>query len=380
MIMRACLKPEGRYAYIAPYYAQAKLVAWDYLKKYSESVRVGKPNESELRVDLFNGARCRLLGADNADSLRGIGLDGVVLDEYSQCRPSVFGEIIRPALADRQGWCTFIGTPKGRVGLYDIYHGHEPWDGDGFYRLLLKQSETHILPQSEVDDLKKRLTEDQFAQEMECSFDAAIRGAVYGKYMATVRAEKRITRVPYDPSLLVYTGWDLGRHDPTAIWFSQTKGRETRLIDYYESSGIDVAHYAGVLKQRDYNYGGHILPHDGAKKEFTSDKSAQDVLASLGVKPLIILTQHRPEDGINAARLLMPMCVFDEERCKRGIECLEQYHYEFDEKLMTLKANPVHDWASHGADAFRYLAEGLARGVGVSKFNRKINYPELGIV
>lgn len=374
-----CPYPDGRYSYIAPTFVQAKDIAWVYLKRYARPI-IADINESELWVSLFNGSRIRLYGADNADRMRGVYNDGAILDEYPLMRPSVWGEVIRPTLSDRQGWATFIGTPKGRVGLYDIWKGLNQWEGVEFYRLMLKASETGILPQSELEDARRTMTPEQYDQEYECSFEAAIMGAVYGKLMARAEADQRVCSVPYDPSALVYTGWDIGRSDPTAIWFAQQVGREVRLIDYYESSGVDVAHYAGVLKAKGYNYGGHILPFDAGKKEYTSDKSAQDVLENLGIKPLTILTQHHISDGINAARLTIPRCVFDTKKCERGVEALKLYRYEFDEKLGTLKSAPVHDWSSHAADAFRYLCEGMARGVGVSDFNKPLKYGPTGIV
>ncbi len=340
----------------------------------------GPPNESELRVSLVSGSTIRLYGADNPDRLRGLGFDGAIIDEYADMRPSLWAEVIRPTLADRKGWAVFIGTPKGRVGLYDIFHGKGEWKNMEFFRLMLKASETGIIDSGELLDLRAGLTEDAYSQEMECSFEAAIKGSVYGKLMAQARKDGRVCSVPYDPSVLVHTSWDLAIGDPTAIWFVQNVGRETRLIDYYESSGTDVAHYAGVLKQKPYTYGSHILPHDAEPKEFTSGKSVKEVLQDLGIRPLEVQPVARVEDGINAARLRIPMCWFDEAKCARGIEALEQYRYEFDEKLGTLKAKPLHDWASHAADAFRYMAEGFARGVGIKKFNRKINYPELGII
>src|SRR3990167_2465651 len=228
-LKRACEVPNGRYAYVAPYYAQTKLAAWDYLKQYPEQIRTGSPHETELRVDLFNGARVRLFGADNPDSLRGAGFDGVVLDEYAQCRPSLWGAVLRPALADRKGWATFIGTPMGRAGLYDIWIGKGQWADLDFYKLMLKASETGILDAKEIKDMKSSMTPEEVEQELECSFDAAIKGAVYGKLMSAAEADKRICRVPYDPSVLVYTGWDIGRRDPTAIWFAQQVGREILL-------------------------------------------------------------------------------------------------------------------------------------------------------
>jgi phage terminase large subunit len=372
LIRAACTATESdaRFGYLCPLFNQAKDVAWNYLLRFSEPVRT-KANESELFVELFNGARIRLYGADNPDRLRGGYFNGIVLDEYADMRPSVWGEVIRPTLADKKGWATFIGTPKGRVGLYDIWARKNQWKDVELFRMMLKASNTGILDEEELNDARRSMTEEQYAQEFECSFEAAILGAVYGKLMSAAERDNRITKVPYDPSALVYTGWDIGP-GVTAIWFCQQVGREYRLIDFYEGMGVDVSHYAGILKQKPYNYGGHILPWDAAKKEYTSAKSAQDVLESLGVRPLTILTQHHIEDGINAARLTIPTCVFDETKCERGLEALRQYRYEYDDKLATLKQNPVHDWASHGADAFRYLCEGLARGIGKSNFNRTL--------
>jgi phage terminase large subunit len=381
LIKRAiqCEDSDGRFAYLAPLYNQAKDVAWEYLKKFAAPVLAGLPNESELRVDLFNGSRIRLYGADNPDRLRGGYFHGIVLDEYADMRPSVWGEVIRPALADKQGWAVFIGTPKGRVGLYDLWTGKNQWkEVDNIYRLMLKASETEILSSKELAEASRSMTPEQYEQEFECSFEAAIQGAVYGKLMAAAEKDGRIASVPYDPSVLVYTAWDLGIGDPTAIWFFQTVGRETRLIDYYEASGTDIAHYAAILKAKPYNYGGHILPHDASPKELTSGKSSQEVLESLGVVPLEVQPVSRVEDGINAARLTIPMCWFDAKKCERGIEALKLYRYEYDEKLLTLKNRPIHDWTSHAADAFRYLSEGMARGVGVKKFSRPLKYPDLG--
>lgn len=379
LVTRALLETNGRFAYIAPTYKQAKQVAWDYLKRYASPLLAATPNESELRVDLRNGARIRLYGADNAEGLRGIYLHGVVLDEYGLFRPSVWGEIIRPTLADKEGWAVFIGTPQGRMGLYDIWSGQNQWKGVDRFRLMLKASETDLVPVKELEDAKRTMTPEQYAQEFECSFDSAIIGAVYGRLMSEADADKRISGVPYDRSALVYTGWDIGIGDPTSIWFAQIAGKEIHLIDYYESSGHDVAHYAQVLKERGYNYGGHILPHDAEPKEFSSGKSVKEVLEGLGVRPLTIIPAHRIEDGINAARLKLPMCWFDAEKCERGIEALKLYRYEYDEKLGTLKGKPVHDWTSHGADAFRYLVDGLNRGAGVpSNFSAPIKYPKLG--
>jgi phage terminase large subunit len=379
LILRALITEGGRFGYIAPFYSQAKTVAWDYLKRYAAPYLASAPNESELRVDFRNGARIRLFGADNADSLRGVYFHGVVLDEYGQFRPSVWGEIIRPTLSDKQGWAVFIGTPKGRVGLYDIWAGKDSWKDVDLYRLMLKASETGIMDEAELVDARRTMTEDQYEQEYECSFEAAIIGAVYGKLLAIAEADKRVCSVPYDPSVPVYTAWDLGIGDPTAIIFAQQVGKELHIIDYYESSGVDVAHYAAVLKQKPYNYGGHILPHDASPKELTSGKSLSEVLYNLGIRPQHIQPVSHVEDGINAARLKIPMVWFDERKCERLVDALKLYRYEWDEKLGTLRSKPVHDWTSHAADAFRYLCEGLGRGVGNNSFYKPLKYGNSGI-
>jgi hypothetical protein len=225
--------------------------------------------------------------------------------------------------------------------------------------LTLKASETGVISPEELADLRKGLSEEQYAQEFECSFEAAIVGAYYGKLMQQATDDKRITGVPYDPVSLVWTSWDLGIRDSTAIWFAQVVGREVRIIDYYEASGVDLGHYAREIHNKPYNYGGHIVPHDAQAKELGTGKSRLEVLESLGLKNITVAPIHRVEDGINAVRVFLPKCWFDATKCARGIEALKLYHADFDDKLQSLRAHPVHDWSSHGADSFRYLATGF---------------------
>lgn len=376
-----CKDEHGRFAYLAPLWNQAKDVAWEYLKHFARPVLASPPNESELRVDLVNGSRIRLYGADNPERLRGGYFHGIILDEYADMRPSVWGEVIRPALADKQGWATFIGTPKGRVGLYDLWAGINQWKDVDLFRLMLKASETHLVPDKELKEASRTMSEEQYAQEFECSFEAAILGAYYGKLMARAEQEKRITGVPYEPTAQVWTAWDLGIADATAIWWAQVVGREIHLCDYYEASGADLGHYVQQVVARPGVYAGHIVPHDAQAKELGTGKSRLEVLQSLGLNNLTVCPQHRVEDGINAVRTILPRCWFDRAKCERGIDALKLYRSEYDEKLQTLKPRPVHDWASHGADAFRYLAMTLDRSdAAKSNFYRKINYPSAGIV
>lgn len=357
-IMRAVreARPDGRYAYIAPLYNQAKDIAWSYLKHYAYPILADSPNESELRVDLINGARIRLYGADNPDRLRGIYLDGVTLDEFGDMKPAIWTDVIRPALSDRKGWATFIGTPKGKNEFYRVWKSAET--DEEWFHLMLKASETSLIDQAELDDARKAMGPDQYEQEYECSFDAAIKGAFYADELRRAEDEGRIGRVPIDRGVPVDTAWDLGVSDSTAIWFCQTVGRERRVIDYYETSGVGLDHYAQVLKDKGYVYRDHYFPHDIAIRELSTGKSRLETLKALGIEAQVG-EQSAVMDGINAVRRLLDQCWFDRERCERGLEALKQYRREYDDKLKDWKSRPLHDWSSHGADAFRTYATGF---------------------
>jgi phage terminase large subunit len=349
-------KPDGRYAYIAPLYNQAKDIAWAYLKTYAYPLLADSPNESELRVDLVNGARIRLYGADNPDRLRGIYLDGVTLDEFGDMKPSIWTDVIRPALSDRKGWATFIGTPKGKNEFWDVWSRAQT-DPD-WYALMLKASETQLIDADELADARKQMGPDQYEQEYECSFEAAIKGAFYADEIRRAADEGRIGRVAIDRGLQVDTAWDLGVSDSTAIWFIQTLGKERRMIDYYESSGVGLDHYVGVLREKGYIYRDHYFPHDIAVHELSTGRSRVDTLKGLGVEARVV-EQSSVMDGINAVRRMLDQCWFDEGRCERGIEALKQYRREYDDKLKDWKQRPLHDWTSHGADALRTFATGF---------------------
>mgnify|MGYP002359769445 FL=1 len=349
-------KERPRFAYVAPYLRQAKATAWDYLRSsVSPLISVGaRVNESELRVDYTNGGRVRLFGADNADALRGGYFDGVVCDEYADWDPRVWPEVIRPALSDRRGWAVFIGTPKGHNAFYHLWQ--QAKKDPEWFAIELRASQTGILDEDELFAARKDLTEDQYAQEYECSFEAAIVGSYYGKLINEADAAGHICGVPYDPIVPVWTAWDLGIRDATAIWFAQVVGREVHLIDYYEATGADLGHYVSEILSRNYVYGGHIVPHDAQARELGTGKSRIETLESLGLRNIIVAPDHRVEDGINAVRLLLPRCWFDGVKCNRAIEALKLYRADYNDKLQALKPAPVHDWTSHCADAMRYLS------------------------
>ena len=360
LIVKALLenKQHAQYAYIAPFYSQAKSVAWRYLERFSEPVMV-KANQSELWVELINGARIRLFGADNPDALRGNFLDGVVLDEMADMKPSVWGEIIRPLLADRLGWATFIGTPKGHNAFYDIYN--EATKKPNWYVKVLRADQTMLLPQSELDDAKASMSENQYEQEFLCSFEAAIMGAYYGQEMRRITDLDRITTVDYDPMFPCHTAWDLGFNDSTSIWWFQVVYGEIRVLDHHSSNGQAVPFYTGLLAQKEdefgYKYGYHYLPHDARAKTMASGgKSIIEQFATkIDIKHLKIVPNLSIQDGIQATRLALTRTWFD-NRCEEGIECLRQYQREWNDDKKCFNDRPKHDFTSHSADAFRYLS------------------------
>lgn len=350
-----------RYAYIAPYFRQAKTVAWDYLKDYSRPIPGIAINEAELRVDYPHGGRIQLFGSDNYDAMRGMGFDGVVIDEYGDHDPRAWKQVIRPSLADRQGWAVFIGTPKGRNHFAEQYD--EAAAGGEWFRDMFRASETGILTADELASNRRQMSEEEYAAEFECSFDAPVIGSYYGKLMGIADAEKRIGKVGWEPTIQIHTAWDLGIGDSTAIWLIQLVGQEIHLIDYIENSGQGLGWYANELHRRREGgmvFGTHYLPHDAEVKELGSGKSRVETLQSLGISPRV-LPALPIDDGIQAVRNILPRCWFDAEKCKRGIEALRQYRREWDEKRKVFHDRPLHDWASHGSDAFRYLAMGIRR-------------------
>ena len=350
-------KEDGHYGYVAPYYSQSKNIAWMYLKKFAAPV-LAKANESELWVELVNGARIRLFGADNPDSLRGLYLDGVVLDEYADMKPSTWGAVIRPLLTDRGGFATFIGTPKGHNQFWEVYNNATK-DSD-WYVKTLRASQTNLLPDYELLDAAKSMSQDQYLQEFECDFESAILGAYYGKEMRQLTDQSKIRDIEYDPLFPVHTAWDLGYSDDTAIWFFQVVHGEIRMLDYHSSNGQPVAFYAGIIQSREvergYKYGFHYLPHDARAKTLASNKSIIEQLSDkIPLKYLRIVPNLSLQDGIQASRLALTRAWFD-YKCEDGIECLRQYQREYDEDKKVFRDKPRHDWTSHGADAFRYLS------------------------
>lgn len=360
-------RPLPRFVHILPYGVMwSRTGLWDQLARAADAIPGAVVRRSELAVRFPNGGIYQCGGADNPDSWRGGACDECVIDEYDDTPQSLVPLVIEPMLADRQGVLVRSGTPKGRGLLQAAYDRAKVTSGYSSY--LLDYTKTGSLSDEAIARLRLEMSEEEFAQELCCSFAAPNSGTYYGKLMAEAEAEGRITSVPHEPNLRTWTAWDLGIDDSTAIWVCQvTRGGEWRFIDYLEDSGVGLEHYARWLQSKPYIYERHLLPHDAAVRELGSGRSRSETLHSLGVRPSRQVGAHSVADGINAVRMILPHAWFDAEKCAVGIRALRNYRREWNEAAQTWRASPVHDFASHGADAARYLALGVRETVGTTE-------------
>ena len=358
----AALKRKGLYWHLLPTYNQGRKIVWDGMTRDGRSFLEHFPkelwanvNNTDMRLELKNGSIYQVVGTDNVDRLVGSNPVGVVFSEYSLQDPRAW-DLVRPILAENGGWAVFIYTARGRNHGYDLFNmanRNERW-----FCQRLSIDDTSVLTQEAIEEEREAgMPEELIQQEFYCSFDAPLVGSYYGSLMAKALAEERIKNVPYEPRLEVHTAWDLGMGDSTAIIWFQQFGNEYRIIDYYENQGEGIPHYVKIVREKDYIYGRHIAPHDIKVREMGTGKSRFEVARDLGLR-FDICPNIQIDDGIEAARSIIPRCYFDEKKCSILVEALRQYRKDYDEKNKVYKNRPLHDWSSHGADAFRYLALG----------------------
>jgi hypothetical protein len=354
-----------QYAYIAPEKSQAKKVAWEYLKEYTSFLPGVQYFESELKceIQLTNKTKgvIYLEGAENPDRLRGMYFDGVILDEVAQMPKSIWTEIVRPALSDRGGWSLFIGTPKGKNYFKELYEYASNADmiADGWSSFMYKASESNVIADGELKSLQRQMSEEEYEQEYECNFEAAIPGSYYGTMLTALRKEGHINAtIGWSNKHAVVTAWDIGMNDKTCIWFAQKIGNEVFVIDYYEASGQILSHYINVVKAKPYVYDYHILPHDANVRNISTGGTRLTELESMGLR-CYVAKRIPVIDGINSVRSLLPICRFSASKCEKGLSALAYYHSVYNDRNDVQQLIPVHDWSSHAADAFRYLAVGM---------------------
>jgi hypothetical protein len=357
--------PPPRYAYIGPSFDAAKDLVWQYLKAYTEAIPGMNFLEGELTCIFPNRATIRLYGGALAyERMRGIYLDGAVLDEYPLLHPSAFTSVVRPCLADYRGFAIVSGTAAGEDHFHALKlraEGDVTWD---VFEIPITATGESALSPAEVAEMGRDMPADEFAREMLCSFDAPLEGAYYQDALNALQTAQRVARVPPDLNASVFTGWDLGISDFQCIWLGQMAGREVHWIDYIEDRGKKLSHYVDELSKRaekgGFSYRAHLLPHDVAARELATGKSRLAELSELLDAPVIAVPRHDPADGIAAVRGVLGVSWFDETKCRRGLARLRSYR-------RGKTGTPVHDDASHGADAFRTACVGLPMISGLQR-------------
>lgn len=382
----------GTYWHLLPQASQARKAIWDAVNPRTGKRRIDEAFPAELRqitrenemfIRFQNGSTWQVIGSDNYDSLVGSPPIGVVFSEWALANPNSWA-YLRPILAENGGWSLFIYTPRGRnhgATFYEAARKDDVWfaekltalDTPVFSQATLEQEKREYVREFGPDDGMNR-----YNQEYLCDFNAAVVGSYYGREMLAAEQQKRICDLPLRPELPVHTAWDIGVKDSTAIWFVQVVGAWTHVIDYLENSGVGLDWYARELKSRPYNYGEHLWPHDGDITEWGSGKTRIETAMSLGLKPRV-LAQRAKQDSINGARLLIPRCKFDLVRTERGVAALLNYRREWDEKRKTFHDRPLHDWSSHGADAFAELAAGDPQN-DLGGWGKPLVYNDQGVV
>lgn len=376
LITQAILGPvAAQFYYFAPTYSQGKKIIWDgidpangmrFLDHIPEQLVVYK-NVSEMQVQVRHvsgeASLIQVIGVDNIDSLRGVRPYGCVFSEYAFMRPTAW-EIIEPILLANNGWAVFVTTPYGKNHAYKLW-GYACRDPEQWYTSLLTIRDTRredgspVISEDQIARLRDRgVSEETIQREYYCSFSGSVEGAYYARLLDQAYEQGRITDVPYDPRYPVETWWDLGMHDYTAIWFTQRVGARVHVIDYLENQGEGLPFYASALQQRQYVYSRHLMPHDVSVREWATGITRYQTAVRLGVRPVVIVPKMPLEEGIQAVRMLLPVCVFDRTRCARGLDALQSYTKVWDEDNQAFKAQPLHNWASHAADAFRTGAVG----------------------
>jgi phage terminase large subunit len=395
----AATRRVGNYWYLLPQQEHARKAIWRAVDPHKGKRRIdlafplsarATTRENEMMIELKNGSTWQVLGSDNYNALVGSPPVGIVLSEWALSDPQAWS-YLAPALEENGGWAVFNGTPRGpnhAKTLFEYADSNPDWFAE-----RLTADETNVFTPAQLERIQQESIalygEDHglaiFEQEYMCSFDAAVLGTYYGGEMAAAERDGRISNVLYDPAVRVITAWDLGIGDSTAIWFVQIVGKEIHVIDYYEAAGQGLTHYVHMLANKPYFYDRHILPHDVQARELGIGTTRLEHLESLGLRrgfhgPIEIAPKQQDEEGINAVRMLIPRCWFDATKCRKGVEALKLFRTEWDEANRVFRRKPLHDWTSHAADAFAYLAL-VINDLVTPRYTGPINYPrEWGMV
>lgn len=383
------MRTVGNYWHMLPLQTQGRKVIWNAINPdtgmrrinevFPKEIRAKKPNSTEMTIEFKSGSIWQVVGSDNYDSIVGAPPRGIVFSEWALANPMAWA-YLSPILEQNNGWAMFLYTSRGNNHgrtTYEMAIENPDWFGE-----KLTAEQTPVFSAEQLVRIKDsylkifgpELGLALYNQEYLCSWEGAIMGAYFAAAMREAHEDKRITRVPHQPSIEVDTAWDLGVDNSMSIWFFQPIGKSINFIDYYEATGYGLEHYAKTLKgtlpgsehRAKYHYGNHWFPHDANVREQTSSeiaRSRKEVGEDLGIRPIIVVPRARNiniiiQVHIPACNDLIATSWFDKERCAQGISCLENYKAEFDEKKKILSNRPFKDWSIHGADAFRTAAVG----------------------
>lgn len=356
--------------HMLPEASQARKAIWTAVNPHTGIRRIDEAfphalrattREQDMSITFKNGALWQVVGSDNYNSLVGSPPAGIVFSEWALANPASWA-YLRPILLENGGWALWIYTSRGRN------HGHTTWQMSqsepDWFGIRQTAHDTPVFTKDQLDGELREYIKDfgeedgtaLFEQEYLCSFDAAVIGAYYARTMARLDQQSRITAVPYDPNYPVFTAHDIGVDDAHATWFAQRIGREWRIIDYYEARNRALTDIARDLIAKPYVYAKHFFPHDIDAREITSARTRKETIEALGLKPIYSGTKRDPSERINAVRMFLPRCVFDANKCEKGLQALRHYRVDYDDKNKTPRKVPKHDWASHPSDAFGELA------------------------
>lgn len=371
----------GQYYYIFPTYSQGKKAIWEGRDKegvafldHIPNDRLLVKNNSELKIVFRNGSLIRIVGSDNIDALMGTSPRGVVFSEYSLQNPQAW-DYIRPILVENGGWARFNFTPRGKNHAYDLYLQAKE-NPDWVVSILSVEDTGFITPEDIEKERESGMSEDLIQQEFYCSFTRGQEGSWYGKYLASLDSDGRITNVPYDPYAVVDTFWDLGVGDSTSIVFAQRVGKEIHIIDHYEMHGEGLDHYAKILQEKPYRYGTHWAPHDIKVRELCAGaRTRLEIARDLGIN-FSIVPNLSIYEGIELTRSLFHRMWFDEKKCKYLVKCLLNYVKKYNEAYNVYADQPLHNWASHSSDSVRMMGIVYSQREGGNKSLAEIEREE----
>lgn len=363
LVAREMWENIGNYYYTFPTYSQGKKALWEgrgkdgvrYLDHFPKELLDGKPNDTEMKIKYKNGSLFQVIGVEDADKIVGTNPRGIVFSEYSLQNPKAW-EYMRPILAENKGWAIFNYTPRGKNHGYKLYEtakGNPKW-----WISKLTVDDTKVLTKEDIEEERMSgMTEDMIQQEFYCSFISAIQGSIYWQEVDTAEKNNQFIDVPYDPRLLVYTVWDLGKNDTNCIGFYQNNGMTIRKIDYLSGNRKGLPDWIKLVKEKPYNFGKHFAPHDIAVSDYslTGNQSRLEVARDLGIE-FEIVPNLSIQDGIDAGRRFFKKLYIDKTKCADFLEAIPQYSREYDENNKIFKNNPLHDWTSHYADEHRYAS------------------------